>query len=277
MQSIIFTETDTLIIRMKKFFISASLFGSLLFCMSSCRSSREVLNLSALNGPWEITEINGAAIVTNTKTPTLFFDATKGKITGFTGCNKIMGSFETNSKPGQIDLSNLGSTRMACPDMTTERNVLNTLALVKKYMQIENNNIALCNEQNRPIMILEKAAKSADIHDLEGEWTITTIAGEPVSEKNEQEPMIGFNTQEQKVYGCAGCNNFHGNYHTEKGKNASIAFPALGTTMMLCRDMDNEQKILESLNKVRSFKRLSDEEIAFYDADSKQLLTLKKK
>ena len=277
MQSVIFTETDTLILRMKKFFITASLFSSLLFCISSCRSSREVLNLSALNGQWEIKEINGAAIVSSTETPILVFDATKGKISGFTGCNKIMGSFETNSKPGHIELSNIGSTRMACPDMTTERNILNTLSLVQKYIQIENNNIALCNEGNRPIMILGKAIPTADIHELNGEWKITQIQGEPVSDKNEQEPLIGFDVKKQKVYGCAGCNNFLCNFQTEKGAAASISFPALGTTMMLCRNMDDEQKILESLNVVRSFKRLNKQEFGLYDSEDKLQLTLKKK
>ena len=47
-----------------------------------------------------------------------------------------MGSLDVNAKPGQIDLGALGSTRMMCPDMTVEKNVLAALGQVKKYKQL---------------------------------------------------------------------------------------------------------------------------------------------
>lgn len=45
----------------------------------------------------------------------------------------MMGSFDVNAKPGTIDLGAMASTRMACPDMTLEQNVLSALGQVKKY------------------------------------------------------------------------------------------------------------------------------------------------
>ena len=48
----------------------------------------------------------------------------------------MMGSFDVNAKPGTIDLGALASTRMACPDMTVENNVLSALNKVKKYKKL---------------------------------------------------------------------------------------------------------------------------------------------
>lgn len=87
------------------------------------------------NGEWNIIEVNGSAIVPaeNQELPFIGFDTATGKVYGNSGCNRMMGSIDLNSKPGTIDMSRLGSTRMACPDMTTEQNVLNALGQVKSY------------------------------------------------------------------------------------------------------------------------------------------------
>ena len=45
----------------------------------------------------------------------------------------MMGSFDVNAKPGSLELTGMASTRMMCPDMTTENNVLNAFAQVKGY------------------------------------------------------------------------------------------------------------------------------------------------
>ena len=54
-----------------------------------------------------------------------------------------MGSFDVNAKPGQIDLGASGSTRMMCPDMTVEKNVLAALGQVKKYKQLGKENMGI--------------------------------------------------------------------------------------------------------------------------------------
>ena len=50
----------------------------------------------------------------------------------------------------------MASTRMMCPDMTTERNVLGALAQVKGYKKAGKDKMFLCNESNRPVVVLEK-------------------------------------------------------------------------------------------------------------------------
>ena len=262
---------------MKKNFITAGLFCSLLFC-TACRSSHDTLTLSMLNGNWEIEEINGAAIVSRSETkPFLLFDTAKGQITGFTGCNRITGSFERDSKPGVINISNVGSTRKACPDMSTERNILHTLSLAHKYLQVNADKIALCNESNRPIMILKKTDEASQASTLSDEWTVTHIGQEAVSEQNEQEAFIGFNAKEQKVYGCTGCNRFHGAYQADENNASSVSFQNIGSTMMMCRFMDNEEKILQALNATRSFRYTKKDELTLLDEEGRTLLVLKRK
>ena len=53
----------------------------------------------------------------NQEFPFIGFDTNTGKVFGNSGCNRMMGSFDVNAKPGTIDLGAMASTRMACPDM----------------------------------------------------------------------------------------------------------------------------------------------------------------
>ena len=72
----------------------------------------------------------------------------------------MMGSFDVNAKPGSIDFKGIAGTKMMCPDMTTERNVLGALAQVKGYKKAGKDKMYLCNDSNRPVVVLEK--KEAD-------------------------------------------------------------------------------------------------------------------
>lgn len=107
---------------MKKVFVSLCMAATLMG-MSSCASTKNVATLSSLGGEWNIIEINGSAVVPapNQEFPFIGFDTKTGKVYGNSGCNRMMGSFDVNAKPGTIDMGALGSTRMACPDMTVEK------------------------------------------------------------------------------------------------------------------------------------------------------------
>lgn len=64
--------------------------------------------------------------------PTLQLE--EGRIAGFAGCNRYFGT-ATESSPGEIAMSPLGATRMACPDsaMHVEKRFLERLQMVDKY------------------------------------------------------------------------------------------------------------------------------------------------
>ena len=255
---------------MRKVIVSIFI-ASAALVMFSCRSSKEALSLSSMNGEWNIIEINGSAVVPGQgqQLPFIGFDTTTGKVYGYSGCNRIIGSVDVNAKPGTIDL--------ACPDMTLEQNVLGALAQVKGYKKMGKENMALCNASNRPVVILAKKAADVKVADLQGEWKITDVNGEAVPTGMEKQPFIAFDVKEQRVHGNAGCNLINGGFKTEEGNALSISFPGMASTMMACPDMETEGKIMGALNEVKSFGKLAGGGIGLYDANGTLVLVLVKK
>lgn len=162
------------------------------------RFDKNAATLSSLSGEWNIIEINGSAVVPapNQEFPFIGFDTKTGKVYGNSGCNRLMGSFDVNAKPGQIDLGALGSTRMMCPDMTVEKNVLAALGQVKKYKQLGKENMALCGSSNRPLIVLQKKEASSKLSDLNGRWIISEAGGQAIPSGMEKQPAIEFDIAE---------------------------------------------------------------------------------
>lgn len=263
---------------MKKVIVSICMAGALL-AFTSCRSVKDVPALSSMNGEWNIIEVNGTAVVPaqGQELPFIGFDTATGKVFGYSGCNRLMGSFDVNSKPGTLDLGALGSTRMACPDMTTEQNVLGALAQVKGYRKLGKNNMALCNASSRPVVVLEKKSSSLKLSVLNGEWMISEANGEAIPAGMENQPFINFDVKKKSLHGNAGCNLINGAFETNKDNPRSISFPGVISTMMACPDMEVESKVLKALNEVKSFDVLAGGGIGFYDATGALVMVLVKK
>ena len=188
----------------------------------------------------------------------------------------MMGSFDVNAKPGTIDLGALASTRMACPDMTVENNVLSALNKVKKYKKLGKENIALCGASNRPIVVLQKKESVSKLSDLEGKWIISEAAGEAIPDGMEKQPFIEFNIAEKRLHGNAGCNLTNGAFQVDDENPSAISFPQVISTMMACPDMEVEGRVLKALNSVQSFGKLAGGGIGLYDADNNLVMVLVK-
>ena len=262
---------------MRKVIVSIFI-ASAALVMFSCRSSKEALSLSSMNGEWNIIEINGSAVVPGQgqQLPFIGFDTTTGKVYGYSGCNRIIGSVDVNAKPGTIDLGALGSTRMACPDMTLEQNVLGALAQVKGYKKMGKENMALCNASNRPVVVLEKKEADVKLSVLNGEWKIKEVNGEAIPSGMEKQPFIAFDVKKKTIHGNAGCNLINGGFETSTTNAKSISFPGVASTMMACPDMEVEGKILKAMNEVKSFDKLSGGGIGLYDANNALVIVLEK-
>ena len=106
---------------MKKVFVSLCMTAAVA-ALSSCASTKNAASLSVLGGEWNIIEINGAVVVPapGQAFPYIGFDTNTGKVYGNAGCNRLMGTFDMQAKPGRLELSQVGSTRMMCSDMTVE-------------------------------------------------------------------------------------------------------------------------------------------------------------
>lgn len=245
--------------------------------LASCQSSKNQMASSPVNldGEWNITEVNGSAI-TIKETPYIGFNVEDGRVYGYTGCNNIMGSFKQNVEAGSLDLSQMASTLMAGPNMDVERNVLNALGQVKGYKLLNNEEIALCNEKKRPVVVLKKRSQKMALKDLNGEWNIVEVYGEDVLGKGEKQPFLTFDITQKTISGCASCNTIHGRFVINDAETQSITFQNVAATRMMCPDMTLENNILQVLNKADRYGQLGNGNLVLY-VDGKQAMELVKK
>ncbi len=66
------------------------------------------------------------------KTPTLNIDG--AKVNGNAGCNSYFGTLSTDAASGTFTASQLGSTKMACDNMTVEQNFMSMMQKANKYV-----------------------------------------------------------------------------------------------------------------------------------------------
>jgi heat shock protein HslJ len=83
-------------------------------------------------GEWKVFEINGRPIVTGS-TPTITFE--EGRVFGAASCNRFMGGYTLSADGLKLEMSQMASTMMACPDalMAQEGQFLGTLGTVTGY------------------------------------------------------------------------------------------------------------------------------------------------
>lgn len=110
-----------------------------------------------LDGKWYAQVIDGQAVPqSESETPFIGFDSKKGSIYGFTGCNRLTGSFNLKDlQAGKADFSALGSTRMLCQDAKWERPFLDALAKTR-HLRLAGNYIFMNDENGNQLMKLSK-------------------------------------------------------------------------------------------------------------------------
>ena len=125
-----------------------------------------------LSPTWMVVGIlNGKVLNPAETNQVIEFDVARHSLSGRAGCNRMMGQIEySDSRKNIIKFPQVATTRMACPDMTVENNVLSALNKVKKYKKLGKENIALCGASNRPIVVLQKKESVSKLSDLEGKW-----------------------------------------------------------------------------------------------------------
>lgn len=272
---------------MKKLIYFVSIVGVSLV-MASCCSTKKAVCSASLNGEWNIVAVDGKPVKVTAEQPLPFigFDMNAKRIYGNSGCNRMMGTFMVDSlKPGDLQFGPIAGTRMACPDMLTEQNVLSALENVNSFKVLTCDKkestvskIALCGKNGDELVIIEKKAvdKPLSLEVLNGEWLIKTVNGAPVG-KSEKTPFIGFNIAEERVYGVAGCNNINGMLKRDENNPVSIDLGNLATTMMMCPDMETETVVLKALGSVKTFKAVNDSILSFLNAEGVEVMTLLKK
>lgn len=113
---------------MKNIFLGLFATAILASCgtMSSTTSKVGTAQPSVSNTKWVLADqVKG-------KTPTLNIEA--GKVNGNAGCNNYFGSLVSETSTGSFVAAQMGSTRMACDNMSTEKNFLDMMQKANKYV-----------------------------------------------------------------------------------------------------------------------------------------------
>ena len=112
-----------------------------------------------LHGKWNVVSVYNMPIPeTMENTPFLIFDTKGNKISGNAGCNRLNGKLIISETNDSISIPPLMTTRMACPDMETENNILSALGNVKTFGKLDSERIALYSDGGAEILVLQKAA-----------------------------------------------------------------------------------------------------------------------
>ena len=85
---------------------------------------------------WQLTELMGTAVADPTngdRAVYLEFSSKDSRISGFSGCNNIMGAY-TITKMGGLDLSKLATTQMACLGGKDDSLFLKTIQMADSYV-----------------------------------------------------------------------------------------------------------------------------------------------
>lgn len=136
--------------------------SSIAISLSGCRSQyKAISDINELEGDWNVIELEGKSLQSENPLPFLSFDLNGKRLSGNAGCNRIIGSLDIDeSNREMISFPQVGSTRMACPDMNVEDNLLKLLNSVKYFESMSKTKpvtrISLCDEAKTPIIVLEK-------------------------------------------------------------------------------------------------------------------------
>lgn len=112
-----------------------------------------------ISGPWQVVAVDGKNI--DVADARLVFDLNNMAVTGNAGCNRLRGSLSRNPQVGNsLQLSNLSTTRMTCPDIQTETALLIALEEVTSVRKAKGNAIELLDAAGHCVVKLRKLSKS---------------------------------------------------------------------------------------------------------------------
>jgi len=114
--------------------------------------------IAQLDGEWNIILVDGHKPDSQV-TPWIGFNIAEKRVYGNLGVNHVIGSLDTEVKPGMIDLSQLGLTRMmgAPEEMEVEDRVTKALGEVISYRVTDHGNrVDMYNERGTRIIELQR-------------------------------------------------------------------------------------------------------------------------
>ena len=121
----------------------------------SCNSTKTAVD--GIEGrTWKLKTLEGQDMSNLKLERDVFFLLNKeeGRVNGFSGCNTMMGTY-TLEEGNRIQFSQMGSTMMACPDVTfNERDFLEVFELADNYT-ITGNELSINVGRRAPLAVFE--------------------------------------------------------------------------------------------------------------------------
>jgi heat shock protein HslJ len=112
-----------------------------------------------LRGSWRVQSLRGQALPAPADPQAaaqLTFDVAQGRVSGFTGCNRLFGSYTATGT--QLRLAPLGTTRMACPAPNPETELLVALQTPDLTYQLSATELTLL-QGTTPLVVLRRTDK----------------------------------------------------------------------------------------------------------------------
>ena len=116
------------------------------------------VSVNDLAGEWIISSVNGTELGKQEKTPFLAFNVEEKTVHGNASCNIVNGGFtQEGNKANSLKFSQMISTMMACPDMDTEKTILEALNKVASFtLNDDKSSLSLLDEGGTEVMKLTK-------------------------------------------------------------------------------------------------------------------------
>lgn len=128
-------------------------------CCACRKGSPKIANLEADN--WRLIEFRGEAVPTD-KAITLTFDAGKKTIYGQAPCNNFFAGYSLfKEAEHNIEISNVGATRMYCPDTEIEDGFTRDLSGVKR-LKIEGERLLMLDGEGDLVALLTAVPRTAE-------------------------------------------------------------------------------------------------------------------
>lgn len=224
---------------------------------------------SLVDTSWILVELNGQPALSET---TVTLNLNGETITGNDGCNQFGGTYTSEGDSFKVN-DDLMGTLMACEEsiMNQAGNFNNALREAQKYL-LTDDRLTLLDENGNALAIFE-----AQSQELAGSsWLATFVLIESsegvVSSSGIQAAQQTLNfTEDGKINGNAGCNEYFSNYEVDANE---LSISAIGSTKMFCGDglMAEETAFLTALEKAASY-RISGDSLQIFAADDSTLIS----
>lgn len=110
-------------------------------------------NIDFFNGIWRITKVNGDGGKCKNKNYTLAIDMIDKKVHGQLACNIVNGDILLDpNKQNSIMFLDLITTRMSCPDLAIENDILIALEKIEKYSKEKNKRLLLKDKDGNVVL-----------------------------------------------------------------------------------------------------------------------------